>query len=120
MRTSTTSRLAAVGSLAAVVALGGCVISRSRTDFTGSYIAPETVRQIEAGESQASVLDLLGPPAAKFEMGDGAERWTWRWSKTRRSSDRVLLLSSSRQEVEETGAVWVEFADGRVTSAWRQ
>lgn len=121
MSTSTTSRLVAAALLAAVTAgMSGCMISRSKTEFTGSYIAAETVRQIEAGESQASVMDLLGPPSSKADLGSSVERWAWRWSKTRRSSDRVLLLSSSRQEVEETGTVWVEFEHGVVTSAWRQ
>ena len=112
--------LALAGLLGSVLGASGCVISHAKTEFSGSYIAPQTVRQIDEGESQASVLDLLGPPAAKIDLSGGAERWTWRWSKTRRSSDRVLLLSSTRQEVEESGTVWVEFQDGYVTSVWNQ
>src|SRR5690606_31672260 len=104
MKPHTTSRLV-LGSLAAAALLApaGCVISRARTQHQGAWIAPETVRQIEPGESQASVLDLLGPPTTKFDLGGSAERWSWRWSKRRRSSEYLLLLSSSRQEVEETG-----------------
>lgn len=124
MTRPTTSRTIATLALAAFIGslLGasGCVISRAKTEFTGTYIAPQTVRQIDEGESKASVLDLLGPPAAKIDLSGGAERWTWRWSKTRRSSDRVLLLSSTHQEVEEGGTVWVEFQDGYVTSVWSQ
>lgn len=124
MTRPTTSRIVAAialaGLLGSVLGASGCVVSRARTEFSGSYIAPQTVRQIDEGESKASVLDLLGPPAAKFDLSGGAERWTWRWSKTRRSSDRVLLLSSTRQEIEEGGTVWVEFQDGYVTSVWSQ
>ena len=127
MNTRNTSRFASLAPLAAAAALApltalatGCVISRARTEYAGAYISPQTVRQIEPGETQASVLDLLGPPSSKFDLEGSAERWSWRWSKLRRSSDRVLLLSSSRQEVKETGAVWVEFQHGLVTAAWGQ
>ena len=104
----------------ALAAAAGCAISSSKTDFSGVYVAPQTIRQVEPGQSQESVLDLLGQPTRKTGLGDGAERWTWRWSKTKRSRDTVVLLSTTSQNVEESGAAYVEFQDGVVTKAWRE
>ena len=117
------ARIPAAALIVALAALGaapgGCVISRARTEYTGSYIAPTTVLQIEPGETKESVLDLLGPPTDKGRLGPSAERWSWHWAKRRRSSERVLLvLSSTSQLVEEKGTVWVEFDQGVVTAAW--
>ena len=112
-----TSRLLAAGACAF---LAGCAISSSKTDYTGTYVAPQTLRQIEPGESQESVLDLLGQPTRKTRLDEGAERWTWRWSKTKRSRDTVVGISTTSQNVEESVAAYVEFQDGVVTKAWRE
>ncbi|MFG0284490.1 MAG: outer membrane protein assembly factor BamE [Phycisphaerales bacterium JB039] len=114
------TRLLAAICACALACGGGCAISTSKTDYTGVYVAPETLRQIEPGESQESVLDLLGQPTRKTRLGDGAERWMWRWSKTKRSRDTVVLLSTTSQNVEESGAAFVEFQDEVVTKAWRE
>jgi outer membrane protein assembly factor BamE (lipoprotein component of BamABCDE complex) len=103
-----------------LLAAAGCVISSARTDYDGTYVASETLRRIEPGDTQSSVLDLLGPPAGKSDLGDGRQRWSWRWSKVRRSRDTTLLISTSAQTVEEAGVAYVEFADGVVTDAWRE
>lgn len=96
------------------------MISGSRTAYSGAYVAPETLRQIERGESQASVLDLLGPPTSRARLGAEEERWSWRWSKIKRTRETVLLLSSLARDIEESGAAFVEFREGVVTETWRE
>lgn len=45
-----------------------------RTHYAEGY-SDEAFRALEAGQSEAEVLDALGPPLTRWDLGDGGSVW---------------------------------------------
>ena len=116
-----THRSLAVLALAAALFSGGCLVnSHSRTSYSGRYVGPETMAQIEPGTTrQDFVLATLGEPTSKNRLDDGSEIWRWEYRRKRSSSGSVFLLLDTDNHTEHDGAAYVQFRDGVVERSWR-
>jgi hypothetical protein len=108
--------------VAAALLLGGCLInSSSKTEYSGRYLSPAAVSQIEPGETrQDFVLATIGEPTTKTALDDGSEIWKWEYRKTRSSSGSVFLLLNSDNQTRSEGATYVVFRDGVVEKVWQE
>lgn len=102
--------------------LPGCLInSSSRTEYSGRYLSPAAVSQIEPGETKRDfVLATIGEPTTKTTLDDGSEIWKWEYRKTRSSSGSVFLLLNSDSQTRSEGATFVVFRDGVVEKVWQE
>lgn len=114
-------KLCLMGALAALTLMPGCLVcSSSKTEYSGRYIGPETVRQIEPGKSKEEfVLAVLGTPTNRTNAADGSEVWKWDYRKKKRSSGSVFLLVNADNESESQGATYIVMRDHTVEKVWQ-
>lgn len=107
-------------SLALAALASSCVINAdSHTEYSGQYISPKTIAQIEEGHSSDYVLAILGEPTTRTEVGEQVEIWKWQYREKRTSSGAVFLLYSGSNKDERNKATYVELRDGVVVKAWQ-
>lgn len=123
-RTDVVRRVVAVGLVLMVIAVvPGCLVSGSRKVSTeGRYVGAETLSMIEPGVTDAGwVRAVLGEPTGVHPLqGDGREVWIWEHSRTRHAETEVLVVFDGKKSTVTRQRVFVEFADGVVTRAWRE
>jgi len=110
--------------VAAVVGLSlctGCLFGGSSSvKREGTFVAPETLGQIQAGKSnKAYVVALLGQPTEKKEIEPGHELWKYSYKEKTESSGYVFLIFGGSDEKETGSKVYVEFTDDTVSKTWR-
>jgi len=100
----------------------GCLVGKSsNTKFTGRYIGEETLRQIEAGDTQDEVFSLLGEPTSRTQKESGTAIWKYAYTQATTKSGAVFLLFGSETTTQTEGAVYVEFDDERkVVKTWSE
>ncbi|RMH25952.1 MAG: outer membrane protein assembly factor BamE [Planctomycetota bacterium] len=101
--------------------LSGCIVEGSRHIHTeGRYIGDQTLSMIEPGQTtQTWVLAVMGEPTRRSVLDGGVEVWTWDYRRIRHADTEVFLIFDGDKRTETTQSVYVEFADGVVTRAWR-
>jgi len=103
------------------LSLTGClVLSSDKTELEGTEVGVETLRQIEPGESEAMVLELLGPPSSRKPVADGSEVLRWNYRRTRSQGTVVFLLFAGTRQTNESGTIYVTLKDGKVERVWRE
>ena len=102
----------------AVMASGCLLGSSSITKYSGQFVADETLSRIKVGDNQHFVISLLGEPTSRTEVDD-LTIWKYAYTRTTTEKKSVLVVISSRNTTEITGAAYVEFdADQLVTRTW--
>ena len=103
-------------------AVSGCLIGTSEnTKFTGRYLSPETLKQIEPGDSRDEVRSILGSPTSSTEKENGTTIWTYSYTQATTKTGAVFLLFGSSKTTETEGSVYVEFgADDKVVKTWSE
>lgn len=115
--------LLAAGLGLSMVFVPGCLVSGTRQVRTeGRFVGAETLSMIEPGVTDAAwVRAVLGEPTGVHTLpGDGREVWIWEYTKTRRAQTEVLVVFDGSKSTVTQQRVFVEFADGVVTRAWRE
>ena len=106
------------------IAIGAsaCLVGKSEdTKYSGRYIGEETLKQIEAGDSQDEVASLLGEPTSRTQKSAGTAVWKYSYSKATTKSGAVFLLFGSSSTTQTEGAVYVEFDSSRmVVKTWSE
>ena len=113
----------AVLAIAAAIAMGGCLVSSSKSEhIDGAYIQPGDLADVRVNESDTNdVLDILGEPTRRAKDTDaGTQTWTWNWSRTKKGSGSLFLIfaGSSSEEIDESAHVVFD-DDGVVIDKWR-
>lgn len=104
-----------------LAAMSGCLVNSStRTEYSGRYISPKTIEQIEAGKTKEEfVMAILGGPTSKTPLSDGAEVWKWEYQKKSSSNGHVFLLVSANDHSEKQGATYIVMRCGMVEKVWQ-
>lgn len=104
-----------------LAALSGCLVNSStRTEFSGRYVSPTTINQIEPGKTRDEfVTAVLGCPTSKTPLTDGSEIWKWEYQKKSSSNGYVFLLVSANDKSEKQGATYVVMRCGTVEKVWQ-
>ena len=107
----------------AVSTLPGCVnlVSSSKHEsITGAYVEPQDTRKIMIGRTTPDeAAQILGQPTTRVPNDDGAEVWTWKWTKHRSNSGELLLIAHNSKEVTVNEAFHILFRDGVASKKWR-
>ena len=105
---------------AVALTFAGCLVgSSTKTTHTGKYVSEKTLAQVKAGDSEASVVALLGEPTSKAARDDGSSIWKWQYSEATTRKGSVFLLIGTESTKETQGAVYVEMKDSKVAKTWR-
>lgn len=56
-------------------------------------------------------------PNKKIDSATGGPIWKWAYSSTTKETGGVFLIASSSNTASETGATYVEFQSGKVTTS---
>jgi outer membrane protein assembly factor BamE (lipoprotein component of BamABCDE complex) len=103
-----------------LLACAGCLISSgSRTEMQGREVSGKTLDQIEAGKGRDFVIALLGEPSTSTKLEGNGEIAKWEYKEVKTTRNAVFVIFSGRRVSERTGAVYVEFKNGRVVKTWR-
>ncbi len=112
-----TIRVLAIGLLG--VSLAGCIITNSSSNrVTGKKITTEQLAQVKPGTTKESVIDLLGVPSKRTDLGSGLEVWEWDYTENSNKASGFIFLYSSDTSTHVDQATSVEFKDGAVTKTW--
>jgi len=107
----------AVALLAA--SLAGCIITNNSSNrVTGKQITADQLAQVKPGATKESVIDLLGVPSKRTDLGSGLEVWEWDYTENANKSSGFIFLYSSDTSTHVDQATSVEFKDGAVTKTW--
>jgi len=100
-------------------ALTGCIVSSNdTTHVTGKQVSDDKLAQVKPGATKDTVIDLLGLPSDRLDLGSGLEVWEWKSTETQRKSSDVIFLISSNKSNQTDKTTSVEFKDGLVTRTW--
>jgi outer membrane protein assembly factor BamE (lipoprotein component of BamABCDE complex) len=116
-------RVSATASLLAITLLGatlsGCaIVNSNNSHVTGKRISAEQLALVKPGTTKDTVVDLLGLPTSRTDLGNGLDVWQWKFTQTSNHSTGLIFvfISDSSSSVEQTTSV--EFKDGGVTRTW--
>jgi hypothetical protein len=114
-----TARIALV--LLALLWLPSCLVTGgSKHESSGTFVSEETLAEIEAGESEAFVLDLLGTPSRRVEKAEeGVSLLAWDWERRTSEKGAVLLIFAGANEDTRRTTTWVRIEGGIVTRVWQ-
>ncbi len=99
--------------------LGGCIITNNSSNrVTGKKITAEQLAQVKAGATKESVVDLLGVPSKRSDLGNGLEVWEWDYTENTNKASGFIFLYQSDTSTHVDQATSVEFKDGAVTKTW--
>jgi outer membrane protein assembly factor BamE (lipoprotein component of BamABCDE complex) len=119
---ASTRRLRLVGAAATLLlgaTLAGCVISTNdSTHITGKQVTEDKLAQVKPGAAKDAVIDLLGLPSNRMDLGSGLEVWEWKSTQTQKKSSDIIFVFSSDKSTSVENTTSVEFKDGVVTRTW--
>lgn len=114
------SFIPAVLALALLVALPGCLIgSTTETIYSGALVSDETLAHVQPGDSEASVVALLGDPTSRAAQAGGSQILKWEYTRETKSKGSVLFVLGTNKKSSSSGAVFVLIRDGKVEKTWR-
>lgn len=106
--------------LSVLLLLPSCLVSgKSEVSYTGSRVTAETLALVEAGESEAFTLEVLGEPTARIERKDGSWVWRWDYAMVTDKEGGVFLLIMSKSKTSVERSTYVVLEDGVVMKAWQ-
>jgi len=107
--------------LIGLFSVNGCLVgTSSQVRRDGSYVAEDTLRNIEPGRTdKAWVLATLGEPSERNQLDAGHELWKYSCRETRDSAGYVFLIFGGSDQKVTKEQVFVELKDGIVTKSWR-
>lgn len=107
-----------------LIGASGCLItSASRVDESGVRVSPQTLEQVEPGETTEQwLVATLGEPTARstVEGEDGTEILRYTYRRVESSKGAVFLIFGGSRRHEESQTTYFEVTDGVVTRMWTE
>lgn len=114
--------LVVMGLSVALAALGGCLVSKSRTmNESGVRVSKSTLNQVKAGETtEAWVVATLGPPTSRSPVDEQTEILRYDHRVETRKGGQVFLLFHGAEKLQTTNSVFFEMKEGVVSRYWTE
>ena len=95
------------------------VVGRDVDERTGTSISATTLEQVDEGDPESFVLELLGEPSRRVEKEDGSVLLAWDWERRIERGGGLLFVVASGKKRVTAGTTWVRLSNGCVTRTWQ-
>jgi outer membrane protein assembly factor BamE (lipoprotein component of BamABCDE complex) len=99
--------------------LSGClVLHTDNSSVNGKKVSAAQLAKITPGTSKQDVVEALGVPTSKNDLGNGLEVWEWKYTQNTDKTSGFIFIFLSNDTSSVSQSTSVEFLNGVVTKTW--